>query len=78
MLKVAATQMACDWDLPANLGRAEKLILEADDHSETVLVREFDRDAIHNFRDARGFYRDRRPDLYQTIATLNGERQSVT
>ncbi|MCP4335358.1 MAG: N-carbamoylputrescine amidase, partial [Gammaproteobacteria bacterium] len=29
MLRVAATQMACSWDLPANLDRAEKLIREA-------------------------------------------------
>jgi hypothetical protein len=29
MLSVAATQMACSWDLPANLQRAEKLIREA-------------------------------------------------
>jgi len=29
MLSVAATQMACSWDLPANLDRAEKLIREA-------------------------------------------------
>jgi len=29
MLRVAATQMACSWDLPANLERAEKLIREA-------------------------------------------------
>ena len=29
MLRVAATQMACSWDLPANLDRAENLIREA-------------------------------------------------
>jgi len=29
MLSVAATQMACSWDLPVNLDRAEKLIREA-------------------------------------------------
>ncbi len=29
MLSVAATQMACSWDLPANLDNAEKLIRQA-------------------------------------------------
>ena len=45
---------------------------EADDHSETVLVHEFDMQAIHEYRTAWGLYRDRRPDLYQTLATLDG------
>jgi hypothetical protein len=30
---------------------------------------------IRGFRDAWGIYRDRRPDLYQTIATLDGVQQ---
>ena len=49
-----------------------KLVAEADDHSETVLVHEFDRDAIREYRDAWGVYRDRRPDLYRAINTLDG------
>ena len=49
-----------------------KVVAQADDHSETVLVHEFDMDMIRRFRDAWGVYRDRRPDLYQTIATLDG------
>jgi N-carbamoylputrescine amidase len=28
-VKVAATQFACDWDLPANLNRAERLVRQA-------------------------------------------------
>ena len=48
------------------------ILCEADDHSETVLVHEFDMEMIRSFRDAWGIYRDRRPDLYQTIATLDG------
>ncbi|MCK0197279.1 N-carbamoylputrescine amidase [Ancylobacter sp. 6x-1] len=28
-LTVAATQMACDWDIPGNIARAEKLVREA-------------------------------------------------
>jgi N-carbamoylputrescine amidase len=48
------------------------LMCEADDHSETVLVHEFDMQAIREYRNAWGLYRDRRPDLYQTLATLDG------
>ncbi len=49
----------------------------ADDHSETVLVHEFDMKAIRDYRNAWGVYRDRRPDLYQTISTLDGTARSV-
>ncbi len=55
MLGVAAMQMACSWELPANLDRAEKLIRE--------------------YRNAWGAYRDRRPELYQAINTLDGSHQ---
>ncbi len=48
------------------------ILCEADDHSETVLVHEFDMQAISEYRTAWGLYRDRRPDLYQTLATLDG------
>ncbi len=48
------------------------IVAEADDRSETVLVHEFDLDEIRRFRDGWGVYRDRRPDLYQAIATLDG------
>ena len=48
------------------------LMCAADDHSEAVLVHEFDMKAIRDYRDAWGVYRDRRPDLYQTLSTLDG------
>ncbi len=51
-----------------------EIVAQADDRSETVLVHEFDMELIRGFRDAWGIYRDRRPDLYQTIATLDGGR----
>ena len=51
------------------------LVATADDHSETVLVHEFDMDEVRDYRDAWGIYRDRRPDLYQAINTLDGNRQ---
>jgi N-carbamoylputrescine amidase len=54
-----------------------EVVAQADNHSETVLIHEFDRETIRTFRDAWGIYRDRRPDLYQTIATLDGKQQSA-
>ena len=37
-LSVAATQMACSWDLPANLERAEELIREASARGAQVIL----------------------------------------
>jgi N-carbamoylputrescine amidase len=53
------------------------LLACADDHSETVLVHEFDMDEVREYRDAWGIYRDRRPDLYQAINTLDGNLKSA-
>jgi len=53
------------------------ILAQADAASETVLLHEFDMDAIRSYRDAWGIYRDRRPDLYQTVATLDGGQQST-
>jgi len=53
------------------------IVAQADAAGETVLVHEFDMDAIRSYRDAWGIYRDRRPDLYQTLATLDGGQQST-
>ncbi len=53
------------------------IVAEADDHSETVLLHEFDMDAIDNYRNAWGLFRDRRPDLYQQVATLDGMSEPV-
>ena len=50
-----------------------EIVAQADDRSESVVVHEFDMEMIRNFRDAWGIYRDRRPDLYQTVATLDGK-----
>jgi len=49
-----------------------EIVAQADDVSESVLVHEFDLDAIRRYRDAWGLFRDRRPDLYQPLATLDG------
>ena len=53
------------------------LMQSADDHSETVLVHEFDLDEIRGYRDAWGVYRDRRPDLYGALNTLDGNSSAA-
>lgn len=50
-----------------------ELIKEADRVSESVLMTEFDLDEISRKRSAWGIFRDRRPELYGSILTLDGE-----
>ncbi len=45
---------------------------EASRDAETVLVQEFDLDELELRRSAWGIFRDRRPDHYQTLLTLDG------
>jgi N-carbamoylputrescine amidase len=47
-------------------------IAEADRTSETVLTAEFDLDAVRRYRQAWGVFRDRRPDLYYPLLSLDG------
>jgi N-carbamoylputrescine amidase len=47
-------------------------VAEADRESETVLTATFDLDAVRNYRRAWGLFRDRRPELYHPILTLDG------
>jgi N-carbamoylputrescine amidase len=47
-------------------------IAEADRTSETVLIAEFDLDAVRHYREAWGIFRDRRPDLYHPLLSLDG------
>ena len=44
----------------------------ADRTSEAVLVRQFDLDECRAYRESWGCFRDRRPDLYGALATLDG------
>ncbi|MBB4067232.1 N-carbamoylputrescine amidase [Gellertiella hungarica] len=48
------------------------LVAEANRTDETVLVHAFDLDAIGEYRRAWGLFRDRRPDLYGVLRTLDG------
>ena len=47
-------------------------VAEADRTSETVLTATFDLDAIEAQRRAWGLFRDRRPELYKPLLTLDG------
>lgn len=51
-----------------------ELIAQADEESEAVLVCELDLEAIREHRIAWGLFRDRRPDLYREILSLDGRR----
>lgn len=47
---------------------------EADRESQAVLTHAFDLDAIRNYRRDWGVFRDRRPDLYKPLLTLDGQQ----
>jgi N-carbamoylputrescine amidase len=49
-----------------------EIVAEADRESETVLTHTFDLDAIAAYRREWGVFRDRRPDLYGPLLTLDG------
>ena len=51
--------------------KGEKLA-EADESSETVIYAELDFEAAQRFRAGFGFFRDRRPELYKPLLTLDG------
>jgi N-carbamoylputrescine amidase len=48
------------------------ILQQADRASEAVLLASFDLDAIREYRTAWGVFRDRRPDLYGPLMTLDG------
>lgn len=54
-------------------GPTGDIVAQADRQSEAVLTASFDLDAIAAQRASWGVFRDRRPDLYGPILTLDGE-----
>lgn len=48
------------------------IVKQADRSAETVLTATFDLDATRRYRRAWGVFRDRRPEMYGAIATLDG------
>jgi N-carbamoylputrescine amidase len=53
-------------------GPTGEKVVEADRGSETVITATFDLDAVRAQRHAWGVFRDRRPELYAPILTLDG------
>jgi len=47
-------------------------VAEADRNGEAVLTAAFDLDQIRRYRQAWGVFRDRRPDLYHPLLSLDG------
>jgi len=54
-------------------GPAGEKLVEADRVTEAVITATFDLDAIRAHRHAWGVFRDRRPELYGPIMTLDGD-----
>jgi N-carbamoylputrescine amidase len=48
-------------------------IAEANREEETVLIASFDREQLRTMRNAWGLFRDRRPELYFPLVTLDGD-----
>ncbi|WP_407733096.1 N-carbamoylputrescine amidase [Pseudomonas citronellolis] len=53
-----------------------KKVQELNETEEGILLHSFDLDALEKIRTAWGVFRDRRPNLYWPIATLDGENLS--
>ncbi|MBC7984706.1 MAG: N-carbamoylputrescine amidase, partial [Candidatus Obscuribacterales bacterium] len=49
------------------------IVQQADRATEAVLTASFDLDAIREYRRAWGVYRDRRPEMYNSLSTLDGK-----
>eukprot|EP00249_Psilotum_nudum_P000784 c12904_g1_i1 orf=148-1284(+) len=54
-------------------GPSGELIVTADDKNETVILATFDLNKIQLKRYSWGIFRDRRPDLYKVLLTLDGK-----
>lgn len=48
-------------------------VAEANREDETYLLASFDLDEVHAYRRAWGVFRDRRPEMYTTLRTLDGQ-----
>lgn len=54
-------------------GPTGKLLAQAERRGEDTLIATFDLDELESLRTEWGVFRDRRPDLYGTLLTLDGE-----
>jgi N-carbamoylputrescine amidase len=53
------------------------IVKQAPRESEAVLTATFDLDWIRNYRNSWGVFRDRRPELYGPIMTLDGKQRAI-
>jgi N-carbamoylputrescine amidase len=53
------------------------ILQQADRSSEAVVTASFDLQALRAYRDAWGVFRDRRPELYGPLMTLDGHQRQV-
>lgn len=53
-------------------GPTGEIVASADDKEEAILVAQFDLDKIRLKRHSWGVFRDRRPELYKVLLTLDG------
>lgn len=53
-------------------GPTGEIVAAADDKEEAILVAQFDLEKIKLKRHSWGIFRDRRPDLYKVLLTLDG------
>ena len=54
-------------------GPTGQKVAEADRESETVLTATFDLDEIAGYRAGWGLFRDRRPEMYEPLLTMDGD-----
>ena len=77
-LALAATRdPALDFPLEGQRDAGE-VLAEAGREDQTVATASFDLDAIAAQRRAWGIFRDRRPGLYGSLLTLDGQATSTT
>jgi N-carbamoylputrescine amidase len=57
-------------------GATGEMLAQAERDTESILIASVDLEELRAKRDAWGVFRDRRPDLYGPITTLDGSLQS--
>ena len=58
------------------IGPIGEMVAAANEKDEDILIQEFDLDKIKSQRHSWGVFRDRRPDLYKVLLTLDGNKPS--